>query len=114
MMGYPPRQTAIAQSLHLLLAGCAGILKPVRPLSFPPLPELTSYGATGPVSPGNTAFTHWVDLLMTAPDLTPSCCQQIHQWYQMWLSEGGAYHSPGLADGDAESETVPVVIGKQF
>lgn len=48
--GIPAWQTAIAQSLHLLLAGCAGILKPVRPLSFPPLPELTSYGATGPVS----------------------------------------------------------------
>ncbi|STU59161.1 Protein of uncharacterised function (DUF1281) [Klebsiella pneumoniae] len=32
--GIPAWQTAIAQSLHLLLAGCAGILKPVRPLSF--------------------------------------------------------------------------------
>ncbi|MER2950381.1 DUF1281 domain-containing protein [Morganella morganii] len=91
--GIPAWQTAIAQSLHLLLAGCAGILKPVRPLSFPPLPELTSYGETGPVSPGNTAFTHWVEMLITAPDLTPSYCQQIHQWYQMWLSEGGVYHS---------------------
>ncbi|WP_242535248.1 hypothetical protein [Proteus mirabilis] len=25
---------------------------------------------TGPVSPGNTAFTHWVEMLITAPDLT--------------------------------------------
>ncbi len=44
--GIPARQTAIVESLHLLLVGCAGILNPIKPLSFPPLPGLTSYGET--------------------------------------------------------------------
>lgn len=89
--GLPAWQTAIAQSLHLLLAGCVGILKPVKPIDFVPLPALTSHGETGVVSPGNTAFTHWVELLMTAPDLDAACCQQIDQWYQMWLCEETSY-----------------------
>lgn len=89
--GLPAWQTAIAQSLHLLLAGCAGILKPVKPIDFLPLPALTSHGKTGLVSPGNTAFTHWVELLMTAPDLDAACCQQIDQWYQAGLCEETLY-----------------------
>ncbi|EGT3611540.1 DUF1281 domain-containing protein [Morganella morganii] len=91
--GIPAWRIAIAQSLHLLLAGCAGILKPVKPIDFPPLPALTSHGETGIVSPGNTVFTHWVEMLMTAPDLDAACCQQIDQWYQTWLCEGPQYRA---------------------
>lgn len=80
--GIPDWQTAIAQSIHLLLAGCAGILKPVKPIDFPPLPALTSHGETGLVSPGNIAFTRWVELLMTAPDLDAVCCAKIQHLYR--------------------------------
>lgn len=36
---------AIQQSILLFLAGCAGILKPVRTETYPPYPGLVSHGA---------------------------------------------------------------------
>ena len=52
--GIPAWQTAIAQSLHLLLAGSRGY-ETGQTMSFPPLPERL-HTVTG-LFPGNTAFT---------------------------------------------------------
>lgn len=112
--GIPDWQTAIAQSLHLLLTGCAGILKPVKPIDFPPLPALTSHGETGIVSPGNTAFTHWVEMLMTAPDLEAACCQQIGQWYQTWLCEGTQYRDWHTLTDEQKAVLSPLLSAGSF
>ncbi|WP_336844163.1 DUF1281 domain-containing protein [Providencia rettgeri] len=112
--GIPDWQTAIAQSIHLLLAGCAGILKPVKPIDFPPLPALTSHGETGIVSPGNIAFTYWVEMLMTAPDLDAACCQQIDQWYQTWLCEGTQYRDWHTLTDEQKAVLSPLLLAVGF
>ena len=111
--GIPAWQTAIG-SKSAFVAGCAGILKPVRPLSFPAVTGTDLIRRNRPCFPGNTVFTHWVEMLITAPDLTPSCCQQIHQWYQMWLSEGGVYHSWDSLTATQKARLSPLLSGSSF
>ncbi|QLH61955.1 DUF1281 domain-containing protein [Serratia symbiotica] len=58
----PLYRHAIRQATKLFLAGCAGILKPVKAVDYAPYPMMTASGTGAPTSP-NQAFQHFVELL---------------------------------------------------
>lgn len=53
---------AFRQAIKLFLAGCAGLLKPVRAVDYAPYPMLTASGTGAQTSP-NQAFQHFIELL---------------------------------------------------
>lgn len=58
----PHYRHAIQQAIKLFLAGCAGILKPVKTSSFAAYPALTASGI-GSATSSNQAFQHFLELL---------------------------------------------------
>lgn len=58
----PRYRHAVQQGIKLFLAGCSGILKPVKATEFKPYPLLTSNG-TGASTSTNQAFRHFVEML---------------------------------------------------
>ena len=58
----PLYRHAVRQAIKLFLAGCAGILKPVRAVDYAPYPMLTASGTGAQTSP-NQAFQHFIELL---------------------------------------------------
>ncbi|AHK18360.1 hypothetical protein BF17_02485 [Yersinia similis] len=76
----PLYRHAIQQSIRLFLAGCAGILKPVKCMEYPPFPRLVSHG-TGSAVASNLAFQHWLDLLLKDAVLDGDTIRQIDRIY---------------------------------
>lgn len=76
----PLYRHAIQQSIRLFLAGCAGILKPVKCMEYPPFPRLVSHG-TGSAVASNLAFQHWLDLLLKDAELDGDTIRQIDRIY---------------------------------
>jgi hypothetical protein len=58
----PLYRHAIRQAIKLFLAGCAGMLKPVKATEYRAYPELVSSGTGVGTSP-NQAFQHFLELL---------------------------------------------------
>lgn len=58
----PRYRHAILQSIQLFLAGCAGILKPVRTVSYIPFQGLVRH-SVGQSTAANLAFEQWLELL---------------------------------------------------
>ncbi|EBY8685156.1 DUF1281 domain-containing protein [Salmonella enterica] len=58
----PLYRHAIRQAIRLFLAGCAGLLKPVKATEYAPYPQLVSVGTGSSVAP-NQAFQHFLELL---------------------------------------------------
>lgn len=76
----PRYRHAILQSMQLFLAGCAGILKPVRTVSFPPFQGLVRHGA-GLSAPANLAFEQWLELLQKDAVLNPETIRTVDRHY---------------------------------
>ena len=77
---YPYFEEAIAQSIKLFVAGCAGVLKPVRELHFLPYPQLVSHGI-GEKSLRNEVYTKWLELFIANTELDEQTCKQIKDLY---------------------------------
>ena len=77
----PVHEQAVRQSIRLFIAGSAGLLRPVHPVSYQPYPELTRHG-TGQNTEPNRAFTDWLQLLAQNACLDQACCHQINQLYR--------------------------------
>ncbi|MFD1803609.1 DUF1281 domain-containing protein [Mixta tenebrionis] len=76
----PRYRHAILQSIQLFLAGCAGILKPVRTASFPPCQGLVRQG-TGQSVPENLAYEQWLELLQKDVVLETETIRRVDQLY---------------------------------
>ncbi|WFQ79592.1 DUF1281 domain-containing protein [Xenorhabdus sp. SF857] len=57
----PRYRQAVLQSLRLFLAGCAGILKPTKPQTYTPYPDLVR--STAAPTAQSLAFDQWLKLL---------------------------------------------------
>ena len=77
----PYYRHAILQSQRLFLAGCGGILKPVKKASFPAFPALIPNGA-GEASLQNQAFEQWLGMLQADTSLTIENIRQIERLYR--------------------------------
>ncbi|MCC3705155.1 DUF1281 domain-containing protein [Rouxiella badensis] len=77
----PRYRHAVLQSRRLFLAGAAGILKPIKPVVYPPYPGLLANG-TGASSPQNQAFENWLGLLQKDVYLTVDNVRQVERWYR--------------------------------
>jgi hypothetical protein len=77
----PRHRHAVQQSIQLFLAGCAGILKPVRTTSFPPFQGLVR-GGVGLSTPTNQAFEQWLGLLLKDAALNGETIKCIDRLYQ--------------------------------
>ncbi|WOY03127.1 DUF1281 domain-containing protein [Dickeya fangzhongdai] len=92
----PHYRHAIQQSIQLFLAGCAGILKPVKSTVYPPYPGLISHGI-GSSSTQNQAFEQWLGLLQKDAVLNDDTIRSIER----------IYHQSGI--GAVKWENVPLV-----
>ncbi|HBD1844087.1 TPA: DUF1281 domain-containing protein [Salmonella enterica] len=90
----PHYRHAIQQSIQLFLAGCGGLLKPVRTTTYPPFPELVKHGLGAP-TPANQAFEQWLGLLLRDKPLNAETIKTIDR----------LYHQSGL--GAVEWENIP-------
>ncbi|WP_426576208.1 DUF1281 domain-containing protein [Xenorhabdus stockiae] len=77
---FPRYRQAVLQSLRLFLAGCAGILKPTKPLTYTPYPELVR-GTAAPTAQ-NLAFEQWLALLQDNVLLTTENMKRIDSIYR--------------------------------
>ncbi|QKJ89344.1 DUF1281 domain-containing protein (plasmid) [Paramixta manurensis] len=82
--GYPAYARAEAEGIQLLMAGCAGLLRPVSATGYAPYPALTGEGP-GDDTPQNRAFTQWLQLLNDQTALTEAACATLHE---LWLASG--------------------------
>lgn len=78
--GTPRYRHAIQQAIRLFLAGCAGILKPVKTTEFVAYPLLTSSG-TGASTSTNQAFQHFVEILEKDTWLDNSAINRMERIY---------------------------------
>jgi hypothetical protein len=76
----PYLSKTIKASIKLFIAGCAGLLKPVRPIQYSPFPDLLRHGV-GEVNDCNSAFHDWLHFLQANSDLTKETCEQILTLY---------------------------------
>lgn len=83
---HPAYQQAVAEGIHLFLAGCAGLLQPIGNVCYSPYPALTS--RTGCETPENQAFTQWLEYLKSGAELTDEICSELHI---LWLASGISY-----------------------
>lgn len=90
----PRYRHAILQSIQLFLAGNAGILKPVRTVSYTPFPGLVRHGV-GPSTAANLAFEQWLALLQKDVALDTEIIRRIDL----------LYHQSGL--GALKWENIP-------
>lgn len=90
----PRYRHAILQSIQLFLAGCAGILKPVRTVSFPACQGLVRQGS-GQSVPANLAYEQWLELLKRDAVLNADNIRLIDR----------LYHQSGL--GELKWENIP-------
>lgn len=77
----PTHQEAILKSRKLFVAGCAGLLRTVEPIEFQIFPQLVRAGI-GVKTPQNQAFTDWLVLLKTEPDLDIGVSRYICTLYE--------------------------------
>ncbi|MFP1887056.1 DUF1281 domain-containing protein [Lonsdalea quercina] len=80
----PLYRHAIRQAIKLFLAGCAGILKPIRDVEYAPYPMLTASGIGSPTSP-NQAFQYFIELLEQDAWLDT---QTLSRLEKIWLQSG--------------------------
>ena len=80
----PLYRHAIRQAIKLFLAGCAGILKPVRAVEYAPYPMLTASG-TGAQTSSNQAFQHFIELLEQDAWLDSRTLSRMEK---IWLQSG--------------------------
>lgn len=80
----PRYRHAIRQAVKLFLAGCAGILKPIRATEFPAYPLLTGSGVGSSTSP-NQAFQHFIELLEKDAWLDSTTLSRMEK---IWLQSG--------------------------
>ncbi|MEQ1966487.1 MULTISPECIES: DUF1281 domain-containing protein [Xenorhabdus] len=77
----PPRyRQAVLQSLRLFLAGCAGILKPTKPQTYAPYPDLVR-GTAAPTAQ-NLAFEQWLKVLQDDVPLNSDNIKRIDNLYR--------------------------------
>ncbi|PHM22848.1 DUF1281 domain-containing protein [Xenorhabdus budapestensis] len=76
----PRYRQAVLQSLRLFLAGCAGILKPTKPLTYAPYPALIR-GTTAQTAQ-HLAFEQWLMLLQDNALLTGDTIKRIDHLYR--------------------------------
>lgn len=76
----PRYRHAILQSIQLFLAGCAGILKPVRTVSYIPFQGLVRHGV-GQSTAANLAFEQWLELLQKDVALDTETIRRIDRLY---------------------------------
>jgi len=72
---------AVLASIQLFTAGCAGVLKPVTPVSYAPFPDLVKHGI-GKVNEQNNAFSQWLNLLQANCELNKEICNLILSLYE--------------------------------
>ncbi|EQC00421.1 DUF1281 domain-containing protein [Photorhabdus temperata] len=72
---------AIHQSIKLFVAGCAGLLQPIKTTDYLLYSALVAQG-TGGGTPENRAFEHWLALLKENVALDEVTSQQIDRLYQ--------------------------------
>jgi hypothetical protein len=77
----PIHQEAIQKSRKLFVAGCAGLLRTIKPVGFQIYPQLVQAGV-GANTPQNKAFTDWLILLKTEPDLNINISKEICLLYE--------------------------------
>ncbi|MGL4859118.1 MAG: DUF1281 domain-containing protein [Enterobacteriaceae bacterium] len=76
----PRYRHALQQSMRLFLAGCAGLLKPVKSTQYEPYPALIPTG-TGSSNAQNQAFEQWLGLLKSDAVLSSANIRQIEKLY---------------------------------
>ena len=76
----PLYRHAVMRSIKLFLAGCGGLLRPVKTESFPPFPALMQSG-TGQGTPANLAFDQWLSLLRNDVPLNGEHLRKIERLY---------------------------------
>ncbi|WNK42605.1 DUF1281 domain-containing protein [Pantoea agglomerans] len=76
----PLYRHAVMRSIKLFLAGCGGLLRPVKTESFPPFPGLMQSG-TGQGTPANLAFDQWLGLLRNDVPLDGQNLRKIERLY---------------------------------
>jgi len=77
----PHYRHAVQQSIRMFLAGTAGILKPVKTLSYPPYPFLIPKGL-GAANAQNNAFEQWLSLLQNDAVIDIEAVRLIERLYQ--------------------------------
>ncbi|AUX71602.1 DUF1281 domain-containing protein [Erwinia pyrifoliae] len=80
----PRYRHAIRQAIKLFLAGCAGILKPVKATTYPAYPALTASGL-GAQTSANHAFQHFLELLEKDAWLDGATLSRMEK---IWLQSG--------------------------
>ncbi|EFN6376865.1 DUF1281 domain-containing protein [Escherichia coli] len=105
----PRYRHAIQQSILLFLAGCAGILKPVRTVTYPPYPGLVSHGA-GSGSTASQAFEQWLGLLTRDAFLNHETVKTIDRLYHQ--TGIGAVRWGNLPD--SAREIIGGVLAQQY
>lgn len=105
----PRYRHAIQQSILLFLAGCAGILKPVRTVTYPPYPGLVSHGA-GSTTVASQAFEQWLGLLARDTFLDHETVKTIDRLYHQ--TGTGAIRWSNLPD--TAKEIIGGVLAQQY
>lgn len=70
------------EGIQLFLAGCAGILRPLTELCYPPYPQLVAHGMAADNRPSGQAYSDWLAMFMDGAVLDVETCQTLHQ---CWL-----------------------------
>ncbi|WP_261641057.1 DUF1281 domain-containing protein [Erwinia mallotivora] len=78
----PLYRHAIRRGIKLFLAGCAGILKPVKFTEYVPYPMLTASGTGTHIAP-NQAFQHFLELLERDAWLDGTTLSRLEKIWQM-------------------------------
>lgn len=95
----PAYARAEAEGIQLLLAGCAGLLRPVTDETYAPFPALTAAGK-GEDTPENRAITQWLVQLRDGAELTDETCYRLHD---LWLATGIRSCTRDALDDEAQA-----------
>ncbi|WP_200780714.1 DUF1281 domain-containing protein [Klebsiella oxytoca] len=102
-------QRARKEGIQLLLAGCAGILRPAVSRIYLPFPAVTAHGAASSPDSTEQAFTLWLAHLAAGSELDTSTCEKLHQ---IWL-DCDLRHSRWLSLDDYAQDMVTRLYNKK-
>lgn len=70
------------EGIQLFLAGCAGILRPLTELCYPPYPQLVAHGMAADNRPSVQAYSDWLAMFMAGAVLDVEPCHKLHRCWQ--------------------------------
>lgn len=76
---------ACQEGIQLFLVGCAGILRPLTAMTYPPCPALVSHGTAAENTPAAQAYSAWLAAFVSGAELDAGACETLHQH---WLDSG--------------------------